>query len=98
MVHRDPRYFTDSERFSLDRWAPGGEGTRAPKFAYLPFGVGARVCMGMAWSMSLMTNLTHLIARRFQLRELPGATWFPDPGRELIPRSLRLGVVRVAGG
>ncbi|WP_370946192.1 cytochrome P450 [Amycolatopsis sp. cg5] len=92
LVHRDQRYFTDPERFRLDRWGPDGEGTRAPRFAYLPFGVGARVCMGMAWSMALMTNLTHLIARRFHLRELPGASYFADPGRELIPRGLRLGV------
>lgn len=45
---RDPRYFPEPERFSLERW-PEPKGS-LPKMAYYPFGAGARVCVGQQFS------------------------------------------------
>ena len=36
VMHRDPRYYDQPERFNPDRWLDG-RAKRAPKFAYFPF-------------------------------------------------------------
>ncbi len=45
VVHRDPRWYDEPERFRPERWADGLE-RRLPKCAYFPFGGGPRVCVG----------------------------------------------------
>ena len=39
VVHHDPRWWPDPERFDLDRWNGEAEAAR-PRFAYFPFGGG----------------------------------------------------------
>jgi cytochrome P450 len=46
-LHRDPRFFDDPERFAPERLAAGWE-ERIPRYAFLPFGGGPRVCIGTA--------------------------------------------------
>ena len=41
-LHRDPRWYADPNRFDPARWS---EHPKQP-FTYLPFGLGARVCIG----------------------------------------------------
>lgn len=69
-VHRDPRWFPDPLKFSPDRWS-SDDSTR-PKFAYFPFGGGARVCIGerFAWTEGIL--LLAAIAQRWRLRLEPG--------------------------
>ncbi|MBJ7903860.1 cytochrome P450 [Streptomyces sp. DSM 110735] len=44
LMHRRPELFDDPERFDPDRWA---EGAATPcRGAYVPFGLGARQCVG----------------------------------------------------
>jgi cytochrome P450 len=50
VLHRDGRFFADPERFDPERFAPGWE-ERIPRFAYLPFGGGQRVCIGNSFAM-----------------------------------------------
>jgi cytochrome P450 len=45
VVHRHPRYWPNAELFDPDRFLPEVVATR-PKFAYLPFGGGGRLCIG----------------------------------------------------
>ncbi|HYG97425.1 MAG TPA: cytochrome P450 [Solirubrobacterales bacterium] len=42
LVHRDPRGFRDPDRFEPERWLADA----APSWPYLPFGGGARRCVG----------------------------------------------------
>jgi cytochrome P450 len=65
-VHRDPRWFADPLKFSPDRWLAGD--IARPKFAYFPFGGGARVCIGerFAWTEGIL--LLASIGQRWRLR------------------------------
>ena len=50
LLHRNPRYFPDSTRFDPDRFAAEREAA-IPRFAYLPFGAGRRVCIGNQFAL-----------------------------------------------
>jgi cytochrome P450 len=70
VVHRDPRWWPEPERFRPERWAedPGDR----PKFAYFPFGAGTRVCIGEQFAWMEGTLLLATIAQRWRLRLAPG--------------------------
>jgi cytochrome P450 len=67
VMHRNPAYFPEPESFQPDRWTPEFRDSR-PKFAYFPFGGGARVCIGerFAWMESVLVMAT--LGRRWKLR------------------------------
>jgi cytochrome P450 len=78
LVHRDPRYFPDPERFRPERWTPEFKST-LPPFAYLPFGGGARRCIGDAFAGMELVLVLSTIARRWKLRLVPGHRVVPQP-------------------
>lgn len=49
-LHRDPHHWPDPERFRPERFL-GGEGLRAPRGTYLPFGLGPRMCIGSRFAL-----------------------------------------------
>jgi cytochrome P450 len=69
--HRDPRWFPEPEKFEPDRWRPE-RAEKLPKFAYFPFGGGARVCIGerFAWTEGVLVLAT--LAQRWKMRLVPG--------------------------
>jgi cytochrome P450 len=75
LLHHDPRFFADPERFDPDRWLPDGQSAR-PKFAYFPFGAGTRVCIGepFAWMEAILVLAT--LAQRWRLE---GRSTLPIP-------------------
>jgi cytochrome P450 len=81
VVHRDPRWWPEAERFLPSRWMPGGSALdpSRPKFSYFPFGAGTRVCIGeqFAWLEGTLALAT--IARRWRLRLVPGTPVVPQP-------------------
>jgi cytochrome P450 len=50
LLHRDPRLFEDPLRFDPDRFLPERE-TALPRFAYMPFGGGKRICIGNQFAL-----------------------------------------------
>lgn len=70
VVHRDPRWFPDPLAFSPERWL--AEDSSRPKFAYFPFGGGARVCIGERFAWMEGTLLLAAIGQRWRLRLEPG--------------------------
>jgi len=106
LVHRDARWFPDPEKFDPQRWTPEARDAR-PKFAYYPFGGGARVCIGerFAWMEGVIVMAA--IAQKWRLRLVPGQRVEPLPlitlrvknGLRMIaePRAANLKMTRPTG-
>jgi len=69
--HRDPRWFPDPARFDPERWTEEARRSR-PRWAYFPFGAGARTCVGEAFAWTEAKLLLATLGRRWRLRSVPG--------------------------
>ncbi len=89
LTHRDPRFFTDPERFDPERWSPEREGN-LPRFAYFPFGGGPRMCIGAGFAMMEAVVLLAAFAQCFRAVLLPDHQVEPLPSVTLpaAPRSM----------
>jgi cytochrome P450 len=78
VMHRDGRFYPDPLCFHPDRWTPEFEAA-LPKFAYFPFGGGARQCIGeqFAWMEGVLVLAT--IASRWRLELDPAQRVVPQP-------------------
>jgi cytochrome P450 len=67
LLHRHPEFWSEPEQFRPERFEEADAGERH-KFAYLPFSVGPRHCIGE--NIALFEMLVHLctMTRRFRLR------------------------------
>ena len=79
VIQRDARFYPAPEQFEPDRWTSEFEAA-LPKFAFFPFGGGARQCIGeqFAWMEGVLVLAS--IASRWQL-EL-------DPAQRIVPQPL----------
>ncbi len=84
VMHRDPRFFADPERFCPERWSEEFE-KGLPRFAYFPFGGGPRQCIGNSFAMMEAVLLLATIAQRFRLTVVPGPPIVPQPAITLRP-------------
>jgi cytochrome P450 len=93
IVHRDERFWPDPLRFDPDRFTAEAKAAR-PRFAYFPFGAGARSCIGepFAWMEGVLLLAT--IGQRWRLRLLPG---HPVELKALMTLRPRYGMRMVAG-
>jgi cytochrome P450 len=66
VTHRNPRLWPSPTRFEPERFAPDQVAAR-PRFAYLPFGGGPRVCIGNSFAMMEATILLAQIAQKYRL-------------------------------
>jgi cytochrome P450 len=71
VLHRHRRLWERPDAFEPTRFAPERAATR-PRFSYLPFGAGPRVCLGVAFAMAETMLMLAAIAQRFSLRLAPG--------------------------
>ena len=65
-LHRDARFFPDPERFDPERFAAGWE-ERIPRYSYLPFGGGPRVCIGNGFAMMEARLILATMAGQYRL-------------------------------
>lgn len=71
-VQRDGRWYDDPDAFKPERWLDDLE-KRLPKGAYLPFGMGPRICIGNGFAQMEAQLLLATIAQRFRLEQLDEA-------------------------
>ena len=83
VLHRDPRYFADPEAFRPERWLDGSS-AKLPRYVYIPFGGGPRVCIGERFAMMEGVLVLATILRRFRL-EMAGPDPVPFPSITLRP-------------
>jgi cytochrome P450 len=69
MTHHLPELYPNPERFDPDRWLS----TEPSPYAYLPFGGGPRMCIGYAFSMTVLRITLAMILQRYRLSLVPGA-------------------------
>lgn len=81
VIHRHRSLWEDPERFDPERFA----GERPPRFAYLPFGAGPRVCIGASLALTEAAVVLSEIARRYRLRLAPGQAVAMKPRMTLRP-------------
>ncbi|CAK9250861.1 unnamed protein product [Sphagnum jensenii] len=65
LTHRDARYWEDPLTFDPDKFLPERMKDR-PRYAYFPFGGGARLCIGNNFAMMEMQIILALICSRFE--------------------------------
>ncbi|HEV6967477.1 cytochrome P450 [Roseateles sp.] len=67
LLHRDPRWWPrEPDGFRPERFLPEAPDD-IPRGAYIPFGLGPRVCLGQHFAMLEMTLIAALVLQRFEL-------------------------------
>lgn len=84
VLHRHRKLWPDADLFVPERFAPDNRG-KIPRFAYLPFGAGARICVGMTFAMQEALLALAMIARRFRVRLVEGSPVMPFARMTLRP-------------
>lgn len=85
VIHRDPRYYEQPEEFRPDRWL-GGLRQSLPRFAYMPFGGGPRICVGQRFAMVEAVLLLATIVRLYRIEWIGKRPIVPQPSITLRPR------------
>jgi cytochrome P450 len=75
-IHRHERIWANADRFDPDRWHPERE-AQLPAGAYLPFGLGPRVCVGAAFATLEATMILARLVRRYDVEALDPASVRP---------------------
>ncbi len=87
--HMNPEIFPNPDVFDPERFSPENE-KLIPKYAYLPFGGGPRVCIGNSFAMMEARLILATLAQRFQFRVLPGQVITPQTNFTLRPSSMQM--------
>jgi cytochrome P450 len=75
-MHRHAARWEDPDAFDPSRFAPEREAA-IPRYQYMPFGAGPRICIGMAFAMIEATAMLATLLQR--------ASFDPVAGREPVP-------------
>ena len=70
-LHHDEKYWAEPAAFRPARFAPG-QARPVPPFAYVPFGGGPRLCIGMQFALTEMQLVTLELLRQFDVEWVAG--------------------------
>jgi cytochrome P450 len=85
ILHRKPSLWENPDRFEPERFSPDRSAAR-PRYAYIPFGAGPRICIGAAFAIEEALLILATIAQRYRLRLKPGHSVEPQGLITLRPR------------
>jgi cytochrome P450 len=85
VLHRHRRLWDEPDIFDPSRFLPNNE-RKMERYAYLPFGIGPRMCIGAAFALQEATIVLALLMRSFTLRMEPGQDVWPLQMITLRPR------------
>jgi cytochrome P450 len=81
LLHRKASLWPEPHRFNPDRFT-----TEPPRFSYIPFGAGQRICIGAAFAMTEAILILATIAQRYRLGLKPDHPIEPQGLITLRPR------------
>jgi cytochrome P450 len=84
-LHRRAKFFPDPECFDPERFAPEQEQT-IPRYAYLPFGVGSHICLGMHVALLEGHLILATLAQRVRFEFVGSGPIEPEPLLTLRPK------------
>jgi cytochrome P450 len=76
VLHRHATLWDRPDVFDPARFLPDAR-SAVPRFAYLPFGIGPRTCIGAAFALQEATIVLAVLMSRFDLAMAPGAKAWP---------------------
>ncbi|MBL0936766.1 MAG: cytochrome P450 [Rhizobiaceae bacterium] len=86
VLHRDGRYFENPLAFEPARWIGGALEKRLPRFAYMPFGGGPRICIGNRFAMIEAVMALATLAQILTTTPVEGREPTPFPSITLRPQ------------
>ncbi len=75
-LHRHAKRWEDPDAFDPARFAPERE-AKIPRYQYLPFGAGPRICIGMAFAMIEATAMLATLLQKARFSPVPGRDPYP---------------------
>lgn len=85
LIHRHRLLWEKPDVFDPERFAPERVSAR-PRFAYIPFGGGPRICIGASFAMTEALIILAMLGQRYRPRLAPGAAIEPVGLITLRPR------------
>jgi cytochrome P450 len=71
VMHRDAKYFSNPEQFTPERFSKE-RAAEIPRYAYLPFGAGPRICIGNSFAMMQARLILATVLQHYTLGLVPG--------------------------
>ncbi len=84
-IHQRPDFYPEPEKFDPERFTPERE-KQLPRYAYMPFGAGSRICIGNHFAMMEGHLLLATLAQRVRFELVPGQRIEPDPSKTITIR------------
>jgi cytochrome P450 len=88
-LHRLAGYYTDPDVFNPDRWDAEMQHSSPRNNAYIPFGGGARKCVGDQFGITEAVLALTAIVSRWRLEPIPGQK-YPGIAASMGPRRLKM--------
>lgn len=85
IIHRHKALWDEPDLFDPERFAPGRR-EAIHRFAYIPFGAGPRICIGMAFAMQEAVLLLATLLQRHRFRAVTPEAVEPNATITLRPR------------
>jgi cytochrome P450 len=83
-IHRHTKRWENPDEFDPTRFAPDKERS-IPRYQYMPFGAGPRICIGMPFAMIEATAILATLPRRARFAPVAGHEPTPVARVTLIP-------------
>jgi cytochrome P450 len=84
-IHRHRSFWDDPDRFDPDRFSPNRP--KPPRFQFMPFGAGPKICIGAAFAMIEATIMLATFVRSAHFEVAPGFDPKPSGRMFLVPKN-----------